>query len=320
MNKKSYIIILGSFVLVLIGLIIAVILKPTNNGEEPIVRSEEYLKYEKIFNFEISQDETYYIITKLKSDHANDHTVVIPNTIDNIPVKKLIGDNSNFVSWKNVKVIEIPDNIEYIGTNLENSDNNLADNVFIADGSLTVAINVSPQNKVYSSVDGVLFNKDQSILIRYPHAKVDEAVYLNYVVPNTVKTIYNRAFYRNERIASLTLTENVEVIGQGAFDGCVNLSQVIFNENLKEIGIEAFRTCAFKNIVLPSKLKSLGSRAFAYNELLQELFVPSSVKKFGSNIVSGCSNSLKITTSKDNFDFLKSNRESFGFKEITIKE
>ena len=54
-------------------------------------------------------------------------------------------------------------------------------------------INVSPDNPVYKSIDGVLFSKDGKKLIWYPPTKNEGK---SYTVPNSVKTIASRAFYQ----------------------------------------------------------------------------------------------------------------------------
>ncbi len=59
--------------------------------------------------------------------------------------------------------------------------------------SLT-AINVDKNNAVYSSVDGVLFNKKKTELIAYPNAKKDA----DYTIPDGVKTLSEFAFYRED--------------------------------------------------------------------------------------------------------------------------
>jgi hypothetical protein len=67
-------------------------------------------------------------------------------------------------------------------------------------------INVDPNNAAYSSVDGVLFNKDQTTLIRYPAGKTKS----EYNIPSSVTSIERNAFD-----------------GCGYEDGCVGLKTII---------------------------------------------------------------------------------------------
>lgn len=78
------------------------------------------------------------------------------------------------------------------------------------DADITVADN----NPYLTSDGGVLFNKDKSILIRCPAAK--DGVY---TIPNSVKTIGNRAFQRC-RITGITIPNSVTCIKYSAFEGC----------------------------------------------------------------------------------------------------
>jgi len=92
---------------------------------------------------------------------------------------------------------------------------------FYACSSLT-SINVSNDHPVYSSVDGVLFNKTQDTLIFYPRGKQGA-----YAIPNSVKTIKKLAFYGNNRLTSVTIPSSVTQIGSNAFDKCPGLMAII---------------------------------------------------------------------------------------------
>lgn len=71
-------------------------------------------------------------------------------------------------------------------------------------------INVAKGNEYFSSIDGVLFNSDGSVLYKYPTNKQE-----NYIVPSTVKCIGAGAF-RYARCKSITLNEGLnEVRGLG---------------------------------------------------------------------------------------------------------
>jgi hypothetical protein len=55
------------------------------------------------------------------------------------------------------------------------------------------AINISPNHPHYSSVDGVLFNKNRTVLILYPKKKQGTS----YTVPNSVTEIQSLSFAGN---------------------------------------------------------------------------------------------------------------------------
>lgn len=64
---------------------------------------------------------------------------------------------------------------------------------------------VSEDNRVYSSLDGVLFNKDKTELVMYPKAKLSQ----NYVIPNSVTLVNEDAFGNCDNLTSITIGDNV---------------------------------------------------------------------------------------------------------------
>lgn len=83
-------------------------------------------------------------------------------------------------------------------------------------------ISVSSENPKYSSIDGVLYNKDKTILICYPQGKTAEA----FKIPDTVTHIEKFAFSDNPYLKKLTLPENVQRIEYLAIDNCENLKEI----------------------------------------------------------------------------------------------
>ena len=86
------------------------------------------------------------------------------------------------------------------------------------------SINVDEKNTNYQSIDGVLFSKDGTKLLRYPPKKE----ITNYIIPNSVTDIGKHAFRNCEGLISVTIGENVTSIGMAAFKGCKKLSSVIY--------------------------------------------------------------------------------------------
>lgn len=103
----------------------------------------------------------------------------------------------------------------------------------------TKAFVIAPENAVYSSDEyGVLFNKDKSLLIRYPTANPRR----EYNIPATVQTL-----------------------DQGAFLNCFNLEQITFPEDLQEIGTFSIFHTAVSELVLPKTLKRIDAAGLANN-------------------------------------------------------
>lgn len=103
---------------------------------------------------------------------------------------------------------------------------------------------VDENNENYSNDSlGVLFNKDKSVLIQYPLGKK----MLKYTVPETVTTICDYAFYGNtiycfSHFTEITIHENVEYVGIGAFATTPFLDKMIIKGMDTDLG--EYSVCA----------------------------------------------------------------------------
>lgn len=308
----SYHIIVTIFSVAIVGLAAALIIKGIYNPDEGAEkRSDEYIYYNERFFLELVEDENdpYYIITRIKSEHQKDDTIEVPDTIDNIPVRKLIGDNDNFTTWKDISVIKIGKNVEYIGTEKNNDGilrgGTLGDSFVTALNSKTTAIVVHEENLVYASSNGILFNKDLTILIRYPNNKIEDDETFTSIIPSSVVKIYNKAYYLNRKIKVLKLNDSLKEIGNFAFYGCENLINIQFNEGLEKLGNESFRRCSLTVVNLPTTLQSIGNLTFAYNKTLERVNVNSQLLTAGTDIFNMCSANFAIWTTENNAEYLK---------------
>lgn len=202
--------------------------------------------------------------------------------------------------------ITIPDSVVTIQSNAFPTTLNGIEKIEIGKGLTTIPvgffdnrtslkeINVSEDNTKLSSEDGVLFNKDKTNLMMYPHAKIMES----YIVPNTVTSIDSKAFSNTE------------------------LNNVILNEGLINIGTGAFAYSKISgNLVIPNSVKTIGTSAFSYCKgLTGDLTIPDSVTVLGSYAFRGCINFDGILTigtgltNIQNYTF----QEDSGFKKTII--
>ena len=120
---------------------------------------------------------------------------------------------------------------------------------------------VSEENTVYSSVDGVLFNKDKTELIQYPNGRTDTS----YTIPDSVTSIGASAFSGCTSLTSVTIPDSVTSIGDSAFGGCTSLTSVTIPDSVTNIGDSAFRYCtSLTSITIPDCVTSIGGFAFNY--------------------------------------------------------
>ena len=123
-------------------------------------------------------------------------------------------------SYGKLETISIPKNVKYIAP-------------LIVRNNPIISIDVHPENANYTSLDGVLFNKQENVLHSFPAAKATE-----YVIPETVDTISSCAF-ANVGITSITFPETLVYIDQEAFVN-TKLTKVDFPSSLTAIGMNAF--------------------------------------------------------------------------------
>ena len=119
------------------------------------------------------------------------------------------------------------------------------------------SIEVSPENPKYDSRGGcnALIETGTNTLLAG----------CNTVVPNTVTTIAQYAFYGLEGLKSLSLPNSVTRIEDYAFYVTSDLTDVRFPDSLKFIGDYAFALSMLKAIKLPNSLRHIGDSAFYYN-------------------------------------------------------
>ena len=82
------------------------------------------------------------------------------------------------------------------------------------------------------------------------------------VIPEGVSAIGANAFYQNQTITGVTLTDDVKTIGNSAFSFCTSLVNVTFGDSLETIGQYAFQHVPLTEIELPDSVTSIGKNAF----------------------------------------------------------
>ena len=93
-----------------------------------------------------------------------------------------------------------------------------------------------------------------------------------------VRSIGKKAFYVNENISSLVLSENLREIGDDAFWYCEKLSEIEMPYGVETIGKNAFFNCDIKELILPESVKRIGVYAFRQNYSLNKLVIPDSIE------------------------------------------
>lgn len=157
--------------------------------------------------------------------------------------------------------------------------------------SLT-AFEVASGNPSYSSLDGVLYNKQQSELIQYPAAKADIA----FVIPDGVTCVDSYAFEDAASLVSVTIPDSVTEIYENTFAGCIALEHVTIPESVSSVGYGAFYGCsALTSVTLPSGLTAIYDRTFGECTALTAITIPEGVMAIGYGAFESCTALTDVT-------------------------
>ena len=204
---------------------------------------------------------------------------------------------SAFVDCESLASIVLPDGVTQIGDyafnnckslaslTLPASVTNIGEEVF--SGCSTLArIEVDSENQNYTSLDGVLFSKDLTKIIRYPEGRSG-----NYTIPHNTTSIGDSAFKRCAGLTNVIIPNSVTSIENSAFWECISLTSVTIPDSVNNIGFYAFTNCkALSSVTLPDGLMSIKGSTFISCSNLISIKIPNSVTQIGWAAFSGCSN------------------------------
>lgn len=242
------------------------------------------------------------------------YKVTMPSTL------KVIGYNA-FSNCTALTVLDIPDGVTTI-CNYAFSDCSSLVNISIPKTVTDIGVGVFSEcyslanifvdadNDSYTSVDGVLFSKDRSVLVRYPADKIGNS----YTVADCVKEIGHGAFEAAWNLLEIKLPDGLTKIGTNAFfktvpfndkDNFINGCFYLGN-HLIVVKDETMTTCTVRNgtktiadgafvmpnkiekIILPEGLEYIGDSAFGWCETLKSVAIPKSLVKIDNSAFMEC--------------------------------
>ncbi len=208
----------------------------------------------------------------------------------NIPANVTSIDSETFYQCENLKEINIP-SVAKIGFHafgycysltsikIPNSLTSLDISAFKQCLNLENIL-VDTNNQHYSSVDGVLFNKNKTKLLKHPAGNKRT----EYNIPNGVTTISGTAFDNCANLISIILPHGVTAIGKNAFEGCINLTTINIPRSVTKVGDNAFGWCKkLTTINIPDSVSSIGKEVFDRCIQLENIIVDTNNQYYSSN-------------------------------------
>ena len=279
--------------------------------------------------------------------------------IDEFPeTLRLIGDDAFQGALEIAGEIVFPDSLEYLGSSSFSNTKITSANIpalvanefeispFFAISTLE-SINVSPENTLYSSIDGVLFDKTGETLIQIPPKYIGEnGVYdvpetvttldrycgsilteLKTVnLPSSVKTVNDYSFYlsnvehvtfgqdaenvtfgwyvfSNSTLKDFVVPYGVTGISNYMFYDANDLATVTMPDSVQSIGEYGFYGTAITDLKLPDYIQILEYNSFARSNI-HEVFIPKSVNIIESGPFNNCAN-LETVTFEEGIDLIE---------------
>ena len=197
-------------------------------------------------------------------------SVTIPNSVISI------GDYA-FYNCSGLTSVTIPNSVTSIGSG-----------AFAGCRSLT-SITVESGNIVYDS-------RENCNAIIETSTNTLNAGCMNTVIPNSVTSIDDYAFYSCSSLASVTIPNSVTSIGDYAFYNCSGLTSVTIGDSVTSIGSAAFASCwRLTSVTIPNSVTSIGSSAFSECSGLTSVTIGDSVTLIGDYAFLFCSSITEIT-------------------------
>lgn len=189
-----------------------------DNSNDGILYSDNYQKIEYVYR-DFAESSEYIMKDSVKElapyafANSSINNIKFPKKLINIPV-------GAFYNCKMLEEIDLPSYLEkyFINSSVDPDSHQPFEgctslkNIFIAEG-----------NSYFTSVDGVLYNKEKTILYSYPAGRQNS----NYSVLEGTIRVMSGAFRNNINLEMVVLPSTLKVLGDNAFYGCTNLSTVV---------------------------------------------------------------------------------------------
>jgi len=180
--------------------------------------------------------------------------------------------------------------------NISRTENLYVDNDIFGSCANIQKINIDEENAKFSSVDGVLYNKEKTNLIRYPRGKSGE-----YIMPNSVDSMQYYAFEDCSKIQTIDINKNIKEFYYYYLDDCSNLKAINVDEDNETYSsidgvlfdketstLLCFPANRSDEYVVPDGVGSIADGAFQGCKSLKKIEIPSSVAEINGGAFYKC--------------------------------
>lgn len=228
--------------------------------------------------------------------------VSIPNTVYYIGVRAFAG-----CAW--LESISIPASVTAIRSQAFINCMNLQ-NMTVASGNAFYDSRNSCKGIIEKATSQLIAGCQKTIIPNSVTSVGEDAFYgdvkRSYItIPNSVDSIENYAFQECLSLNRITLGSSLKKIKDYAFINNIRLASVAFPNSLTNIGYYAFRNCYdLEDITFGSSLEEIGYSAFNGCESLTSLTIPASVNKIGGLAFAYCPSlqSIQVESGNSTYD------------------
>ena len=148
-------------------------------------------------------------------------------------------------------------------------------------GTTLQSVTVASDNAYLSSQNGVIFNKDKTVLLWYPCGKPATS----YTVPASVTELAEDSFSKVAALTSLTLPNGLKIIKDYVFYRCANLATLNLPSSLEDIYSFSLVGIKVSSIVVPENITQLWDLFLSYCPELTSVELPSTLTEMSGDVL-----------------------------------